>query len=103
MITYSASQRDEKMTLLHYATKHNANIDIFEGILARTRDINAKDRHGRTPLHYAIISQNKIMVSSLLKSGADPNLQDEQGRRPVDLLGRNMGVYALLRSYGGGV
>src|SRR5215468_5895663 len=41
------------------------------------------DRAGRTPLHYAAADAAVTDVTRLLKSGADPNIQDDNGWSPL--------------------
>jgi ankyrin repeat protein len=42
------------------------------------------DNFGQTPLHYAVRNGNKVALSLLLKSGADPNAADaEYGSTPL--------------------
>jgi ankyrin repeat protein len=41
--------------------------------------INAKDKGGRTPLHYACRSGRPETVALLLNAGADPSMADERG------------------------
>ena len=40
---------------------------------------NARNKNGRTPLHYAAQGENPAVVAELAKAGADPNARDERG------------------------
>lgn len=51
-----------------------------EGIL-----LNKRTPNRRTALHFAVCVNNIELVYYLLKKGADPNLRDRQGLRPIDL------------------
>ncbi|KAK7923748.1 ankyrin repeat-containing protein [Apiospora marii] len=46
--------------------------------------LNARDQVGRTPLHYASRSGRHETVSLLLAAGADPALEDDQGRTTLE-------------------
>ncbi|MES2841980.1 MAG: ankyrin repeat domain-containing protein [Pseudomonadota bacterium] len=45
--------------------------------------MNASDKQGRTPLHYAAGDGNAAEVRRLLKAGADANHQDANGWSPL--------------------
>ncbi|PVD37099.1 hypothetical protein C0Q70_04093 [Pomacea canaliculata] len=47
--------------------------------------INAKDKHGRTPLHHAVHCCNQHVIDVLLSIGADVNIQDEDGNTAAHL------------------
>ena len=59
-------------------------------LLAWGADINAKDKAGYTPLHLAVKAAKKTqtdyIIIKLVMKGADRNLKDNLGRRPIDLL-----------------
>ena len=65
--------------------------------------VNAKDKSGDTPLHYAALGGYKDVAELLLASGAEINVKDGKGMTP---LGRakeeeNDEVAAFLREHGG--
>jgi ankyrin repeat protein len=45
--------------------------------------VNAKDPGGRTALWQAVYSGQKEAVRLLLENGADPNLNDNNNRTPI--------------------
>lgn len=47
-------------------------------------DINYQDSEGQTALHYAIILENEALIEYLVKKGADVNLADNDGVKPVE-------------------
>jgi Ankyrin repeat. len=49
-------------------------------------DVNARDKDGNTPLHYAVARCAFATASLLLKHGADPNAKNNQDKTPADLL-----------------
>ena len=64
--------------------------------------VNVRDPHGRTPLYFAVLSQNIAVARLLLEAGADPNL-GPRGARPTDA-NKGDNIYldftGLLRKYG---
>jgi len=55
------------------------------------------DRLGRSPLHYASLSNDASEVAILLASGSDPNVSDKRGHTPLHLQ-RNKG-HSTQRGY----
>ena len=60
------------MPLIDVLVRHGAAVD-------------AKDRHGRTPLHWASWKDMGASTAALLLHGADPDIHDNDGRLPVHL------------------
>jgi ankyrin repeat protein len=57
-----------------------------EVLLAHKADVNAADKHGLTPLHYATLANNRGVVKALLDHGANANAKDnEVGDTPLIL------------------
>ena len=46
-------------------------------------DINARDKHGRTPLHYATSTAQFQCILSLVANGAAVNVFDNKGCTPL--------------------
>lgn len=73
-------------TPLHCATATMAPTDTgAETLLQGTTDKDVKDRDGRTPLHWAVLSGNIPWVEALLRVGSDKNSKDKNGRTPLHL------------------
>ncbi|MDP7135562.1 MAG: ankyrin repeat domain-containing protein, partial [Planctomycetota bacterium] len=61
---------------IYRAASEGKTEDVKQYLAAGT-DVNAKDRHGNTPLIYA---ETKKMIELLVTSGADVNVRDWRGR-----------------------
>ena len=48
-------------------------------------DVTAPDKHGRSPLHFAVMSGKLEIVEFLVERGAGINLQDDKGRTPLHI------------------
>ena len=70
---------------LHHAIKtDHANLDMI-AIFARNRaDVNVRDKHNRTPMHRAAQFGHLEAVKLLIRLGADPKAEDENGWTPLD-------------------
>lgn len=42
-------------------------------------DVDARDKYGRTPLHYAAVACNAEIMELLIEHGADPSAKDKDG------------------------
>jgi len=60
-----------------YRASSEGKIEEVKKYLASGADVNAKDRHGNTPLIYA---ETKQMIELLVTSGANVNVRDRIGR-----------------------
>lgn len=67
-------------TPLIYAAKHS-QIWAMKKLLAAKCDVNKQNKEGRAALHYA--AGSAMGVELLLKSGADPDIQDPAGNTPL--------------------
>jgi ankyrin repeat protein len=73
-------------TVLHYAAK-NGKLDILKNSLI-TSDINLQDNNGNTPLHCAILSNQKEIISFLLQQTTkhiSMNFQNSEGNTLLHL------------------
>jgi hypothetical protein len=48
-------------------------------------DVNARDTHGHTPLHYAVNLEDAETSNVLLDWGADVSIEDTEGETPESL------------------
>ena len=88
-------------TPLHHAAGFGT-ADVVTLLLDSGADINAKNRRGSTPLHWAIHDEAKVRL--LLARGADVNAKQVEGRTPVyqaAVLGGGLPVLRVLLEKGG--
>lgn len=103
MTEMSPSQKTiliDKMSDLHRAIE-KGNIALFIKVVMKGEvDINAKDTNGRTPLHIACKRGSLRIVKYLLRfKGADPSLQDNDGKTALQLTSqRHIAAMTLLFS-----
>ena len=77
-----------KRTPLHLAAGGSAASAALVELLATTPgvSINAQEFQGYTPLIGAIFSSRRELIPILLAAGADPNIEDKAGNRPLRLV-----------------
>jgi len=74
-------------TPLHYAAANEyGNNDDITRLLDAGAEVNAQDKEGRTALHWAAIENRTDIMQLLLKHGAQPGLEDQDGKTADDLL-----------------
>ena len=56
------------------------DIEAVKQHLDAGADVNAKGKHGRTPLHYAALNGQKEIVELLIANGANMNAKIEVGK-----------------------
>lgn len=84
-------------TALHLAARHG-RADNASRLLAHcdSKDINAKDSKGRTPLHHAIAGDHLGVFELLIRNrGTDLNAQTDDGTTPL-ILAAKKGNYSML-------
>jgi len=87
-----------QVTALHSAVADGGNSRIAKALVAAGADVNAKQRHGWTPLHGAAHSGDRELVELLLARGADPGVKHQEGKTALDLAREkgHSGVVTLL-------
>ena len=87
---------DEDIYPLHtLAISHNKGWDAIADLLVNCVrvEIDPRDKHGTTPLHFAVTLNKHSMVARLMRRGADPYVKDCEGRNSID---KANGVSAML-------
>ncbi|MEV4141146.1 ankyrin repeat domain-containing protein [Dactylosporangium sp. NPDC049742] len=71
--------------LLPWLFPAGARLRVLDRLLAAGLDAGARDRLGRTPLHFAVRrGASPTLIRALLAAGADPAATDHAGQTPVD-------------------
>jgi ankyrin repeat protein len=76
---------NQGLTPLHYAAMLG-NVASAKLLLARGAKVDSRAKDGRTPLHVAVGRRYEEVASLLLENGADPNVLDNQGVAPLDIV-----------------
>lgn len=81
--------------------EHNTLEKIHAVLNLGLNNLNCTNKLGRTPLHFAVWSDNFVAAHMLLSGGANPNIIElKKGLSPADLVWQNMEMLNLLLSYG---
>ncbi|MGR3302530.1 MAG: ankyrin repeat domain-containing protein [Candidatus Scalindua sp.] len=64
---------------IRFNEKDQIDKEFIKDVIRKIADINAKDRQGKSPLHYAIASNDLELISFLINNGADVNTYDNNG------------------------
>ena len=79
----------EGRTVMHVFAQGNHWRDEIPGMLDKLSEsgasLDAEDIHGSTPLHYAVMAGNLMMVSDLVDIGANEYARNRAGKTPLDL------------------
>jgi len=73
---------DEAKDLFVKAFQNNPNLNIIKCL--SNEEVNLQTSEGKTPLMYAIKSENKQLIQQLLKLDADIKLTDNNGQTALD-------------------
>ena len=86
------------ITPLHTAAAMNPTPGIIDALVAAGADIEARNLHDETPLHWAWRNPNPAVVQALLRLGADPLAADYHGRsaNPTGCPNWNTAAFARL-------
>ncbi|MBF6650425.1 ankyrin repeat domain-containing protein [Methylobacter sp. BlB1] len=79
----------EKTILQPGETMDEAAKEILALLISHIADINHQGRYGKTALHYACESRELFPAQILTGNGADPTIQDKDGRTPLCLAKKN--------------
>ena len=85
---YNALKQEYVQQLFTSVKSSDGNMSDTKALLSTGLDINVQDDKGRTILFYATSIKKDYLVRYLLSQGADRELKDYAGLRPVDLLDR---------------
>ncbi|CAB0031723.1 unnamed protein product [Trichogramma brassicae] len=89
----------DRFTPLHQICLEKEENDDFAQMLFelsqdryRPLQVNTKNKFGDTPLHLAMYKGHKKLTETLLRNGADPNIANSRGLRPLQFI--------FVKSYG---
>lgn len=83
--TKSSPRGYNNASLVHEASSKNYD-EMLLLLYSNGFDINAVDSAGNTPLNKACDHQDKAKMKALLALGANPNIANHYGRRPLDTI-----------------
>lgn len=75
-------------TLLHMAVWWQKNKDFTEFLINKGARVNAQNKRGSSPLHFAANCNYLEVAKLLIESGAKVNIQDKNGRTPMSFAAR---------------
>jgi len=85
---YAKSKDEDGGTLLHETISRvvspRERITIMEMLIERGADVNAQDRTGSTPLHYAWRHDSYAAVKLLIDNGAKVDIKNNEGDTPLN-------------------
>ncbi|CAB0033535.1 unnamed protein product [Trichogramma brassicae] len=76
---------ENESTVLHYICKNSNDANFVEKFLGIVEErklswqVNAQDKMGNTPLHFAVPQGHRGLIEWLLKNGANPNFISREG------------------------
>jgi hemoglobin len=77
----NARERVKDCSALHVAARRG-NVVVAQALLGCGADIEARDKHGDTPLHRAVKCRQAEMAACLLARGADAQAKSKSGQTP---------------------
>lgn len=74
-------------TCLHKAISHeNGNsLHIVDFLVQNSLSLDKQTREGNTPLHYCVIQDQTESMRLLLRSGANPSVENNNGKSPLNI------------------
>lgn len=77
---------DANRLLFAAVENHVIDRDVYRLLISMEADINHLDNEGRTPLSFAINTDDRVLAKYLItQGGADPNKRDKAGKSPLFL------------------
>ena len=74
-------------TSLHHAISHETgnSLHIVDFIIQNSSSLDKQTREGNTPLHYCVIQNQCESMRLLLRSGANPGMENNNGKTPLSI------------------
>jgi Arf-GAP/SH3 domain/ANK repeat/PH domain-containing protein len=72
---------------LHQAISHETghSLHVVDFLVQNSSNLDRQTREGNTPLHYCVIQNQPESMRLLLRSGATPTVENNNGKTPVDI------------------
>ncbi len=115
LLAISAVTEEAKWNWLHRSLMHIPNqakewtgtpLATVKFYIDKGVTINAQDRYGMTPLHYAMRGKNAEAAIALLEAGADPNVPNRDNVIPLAMIGgmpERLDVTEMMLKKGGNI
>lgn len=85
-------------TILHYVSKSEEFGGWINELVEKSNcDVNAVNIDGNTPLHIACSCDNADSVSQLLKNGASVDIENNCGKKAIDIVLENVSVGSIFQ------
>ena len=74
-------------TSLHHAISKETgtSLHMVDFIIQNSSSLDRRTREGNTPLHYCVIQNQPEAMRLLLRSGASPDLANNNGKTPLSI------------------
>lgn len=74
-------------TSLHFAISRETGLSlhIVDFLVQNSSTLDKQTREGNTPLHYCVIQNQCESMRLLLRSGANPGLENKNGKTPISI------------------
>eukprot|EP00096_Caligus_rogercresseyi_P000256 TRINITY_DN10653_c0_g1_i1.p1 TRINITY_DN10653_c0_g1~~TRINITY_DN10653_c0_g1_i1.p1 ORF type:complete len:1071 (-),score=319.10 TRINITY_DN10653_c0_g1_i1:387-3599(-) len=74
-------------TSLHYAISHETgqSLHVVDFLVQNSTSLDRQTREGNTPLHYCVIQNQTESMRLLLRSGANPSIENNNGKTPLSI------------------
>ena len=74
-------------TSLHHAISHETgnSLHVVDFLVQNSSSLDRQTREGNTPLHYCVIQNQCESMRLLLRSGANPGMENNNGKTPMSI------------------
>jgi hypothetical protein len=90
------SRRILPPTIRDHIQANKDSLQVVKSLLSKGVDMNPLNQFEETPLHIAIIGENKKMVEVLLANGSDPNMVNKIPSKLGSVIERRPDIIALI-------